>query len=117
MAPEKEKAPPKNEKEREGTHGKKKVEAVVTPPPPPPPTPAEVLERNVMLLEKFAASHDARFLSRVLRYTAYVRQRLPLHAQAAAAEAAVADAGRRAAVMALFGAAEVAMKVRGPQRV
>jgi len=61
-----------------------------------------VLARNVLLLDKYVESRDVRFLSRVQRYTDFLRKYLPLSEFKAAVEAHVTDAGRRAATLELL---------------
>jgi hypothetical protein len=64
-----------------------------------------VLHRNIFLLDKYAETHDVRFLSRILRYTKFLRLQLPTAALRAAVDAYVPDAPRRAAVHRLVNAA------------
>ena len=64
--------------------------------------PCAVLYRNVVLLEKYVENRDARFLGRVLRYTNYVRSKLPMSQLRSTIDAMVADPARRAALHDLF---------------
>jgi hypothetical protein len=61
-----------------------------------------VLHRNLFLLDKYAETHDVRFLSRILRYTKFLR----LHMPTAALRAAV-DAGAALGVVAVASTAAV----------
>ena len=64
-----------------------------------------MLYRNIFLLDKYAETRDLRFLSRVLRYTKFLRQHLPTSQLRAAVDTYVPDAGRKAALNSLISVA------------
>lgn len=74
--------------------------AVVVPAPPPKPlTPLETLHSHITILEKFIETRDARFLTRVLRYSGHVRKTLPTEQLKTAIQTYVLDAPRAASLL------------------
>lgn len=57
-----------------------------------------VLQRNLLLLDKFVDSRDSRFLARVLRYTNFLRKHIDYGTLRAAVDTNVTSAARRAVV-------------------
>lgn len=76
----------------------------------PLPLLSAVLQRNCTLLDKYAETRDVRLISRVFRYTNFLRQFLPISELLTAVDSHISDAGKRTQL------AELAKKVDESKR-
>jgi 26S proteasome regulatory subunit N3 len=61
-----------------------------------------VLHHNLSLLDKYVSSHDSRYLSRVFRYTNYVRKHLSTTDLTSAVNSYVTDSNRKSCILNVF---------------